>query len=243
MTISIFKPTGGLGNTLIQLTSMPDTCRLLHDCVYDYELSNCVTIKGFTRTSRDGDQPDTPIYINPYTIKYIHPKIRDIIQPTPYMNRIINENIQVLDGVSCGMAIRRGSYCDDSRQYKDERSNKPHFYHCSETGLDRFKNIVRNVPGKVFLTSDSQSTLKLFLDEFGEKIVTIDTIFTVGADHDRDGEKKITDYHNIYTLFFLLSKCSHLFITGGNKDMVGFSTYAYMAAIYGNKPFDIIFNN
>lgn len=242
MTTPIFKPTGGLGNTLIQLTSIP-ACTLLHDSVYDYELSNCVTIKGFTRTSKDGDQPDAPIYINPGTIKYIHPKIRDIIEPTSYMDKCIQNTIHVLDGVSCGMAIRRGSYCDDSRQYKDDRSNKPYFYHCSDNGLKRFKNIIRNVPGKIFLTSDSQSTIKDLIHEFGDKLISIDTLFTVGAEHDRDGEKKYTDYHNIYLLFFLLSKCPHLFITGGNKDMVGFSTYAYMAAIYGNKPFDIIFND
>ena len=40
-----------------------------------------------------------------------------------------------------------------------------------------------------------------------------------------------------------MSKCPRLFITGGNKDLVGFSTYAYMAAIYGNKQFNMIFNH
>jgi len=239
----VFKPTGGLGNTLIQLTSMQEECKHLHDSVYEYELSNCVTIKGFTRTHEVGEQPETPVYINPYTVKYIHPKIRDIVEPTSYMKKCIQDVIHILDGVSCGMAIRRGSYCEDSRQYKDDRSDKPHFYHCSDNGLKRFKNIIRNVPGKIFLTSDSQSTIKDLIHEFGDKLISIDTLFTVGAEHDRDGEKKYTDYHNIYLLFFLLSKCPHLFITGGNKDMVGFSTYAYMAAIYGNKPFDIIFND
>lgn len=243
MATPIFKPTGGLGNILIQLTSMPDTCRLLHDSVYDYEFSNCVIVKGFTRTSEEGVQPETPIYINPYTVKNVHSKIKDIIEPTDFMKSLIEKNRHILEDVSCGIAIRRGSYCEDSRQYKDERSDKPHFYHCSDNGLERFKNIIRNVPGKIFLTSDSQSTIKDLVDEFGDKITTIDTLFTVGAEHDRDGEKKYTDYHNIYLLFFLLSECPHLFITGGNKDMVGFSTYAYMAAIYGNKPFDIIFNN
>ena len=81
------------------------------------------------------------------------------------------------------------------------------------------------------------------MNEFGYKIITIDTHFTMGTSQDRDGEKKYTDYHNIYLLFFLLSKCPRLFITGGNKDLVGFSTYAYMAAIYGNKPFNMIFNH
>lgn len=238
-----FKPTGGLGNTLIQLTSMSEECKMLHDSVYAYELANCITIKGFTRVSYDGEQPESPIYINPHTIKHIHPKIRDIIEPTPFMEKSIQDNIHILDGVSCGMAIRRGSYCQDSRQYTDERGDRPHHFFCSDTGMERFKTIIRQVPGKIFMTSDSQSTLKALIQEFGDKIVTIDTVFTIGAEHHREGEKNYTEYHNIYLLFFLLSKCPHLFITGGNKDMVGFSTYAYIAAIYGNVPFDIIFNN
>jgi hypothetical protein len=239
----VFKPTGGLGNTLIQLTAMQEECNSLHDSVYEYEFANCITIKGFTRVSYDGKTPEAPIYINPFTMKYTHPNIRDIIEPTPYMEKCIQENIHILDGVSCGMAIRRGSYCQDSRQFTDERGDRPHHFFCSDVGLERFKNIIRQVPGKIFMTSDSQSTLKSLVEEFGDKIVTNDTVFTVGAEHDGEGEKKYTDYHNIYLLFFLLSKCPHLFITGGNKDMVGFSTYAYMAAIYGNKPFNIISND
>jgi hypothetical protein len=243
MTTCIFKPVGGLGNTLIQLTSMPESCRLLHDSVYDYELSNCITIKGFTRVSEHGKQPECHIFINPFTAQHIHSKVRDIIEPTCFMKGIIEENRHILKDVSCGVAIRRGSYCEDARQYNDSRADLPHFYHCSETGLELFKTKIKNANGKVFLTSDSQSTITSLIEEFGNKIVTIDNIFTVGAEHDRVGEKKYTDYHNIYLLFFLLSECPHLFITGGNKDMVGFSTYAYMAGIYGNKPFNIIFNN
>ena len=239
----VFKPTGGFGNTLIQRTSMQDDCKLLHDSVYDYELSNCVTIKGFTRTSDEGMQPECPIFINPFVAKHIHSKVRDIIEPSDFMKGLVEKNRHVLEGVSCGVAIRRGSYREDARQYKDERGDKPHHFFCSEVGFEKFKNIIRNVTGKIFLTSDSQSTIKDLIQEFGDKIVTIDNLFTVGAEHDGDSNNKYTDYHNIYLLFFLLSECPHLFITGGNKDMTGFSTYAYMAGIYGNKPIEIIFND
>jgi len=239
----VFKPTGGFGNTLIHLTTIDNKCTSLHNSIDDYELSNCVIIKDFTRASYDGEQPDTPLLINLYTSKHIHPKIRNIIKPTPYMEQLIEKNMHMLEGVSCGMAIRRGSYCEDSRQYSDERSDQPQYFHCSQSGLEHFKEAMRNTQGRIFITSDSQSTLKTLVEEFGNKLVTIDTIFTVGAEHDRVGEKNYTDYHNIYLLFFMLSKCPHLYITGGNKDLVGFSTYGYMAAIYGNIPFTIIFND
>lgn len=239
----VFKRTGGLGNTLIHLTTLDTKSSVLHNSVYDYELSNCVVIKDFMCVSHEGEQPDTPIFFNSHTEQHIHTKIRNIIEPTSYMKQLIEKNIHTLDGVSCGMAIRRGSYCEDSRQYKDERADQPHFFQCSESGLERFKDIIRNSDGKIFITSDSQSTLKSLIDEFDDKLITIDTIFTIGSEHHTDYETKYIDYHNIYLLFFLLSKCPQLFITGGNTDFVGFSTYAYMAAIYGNIPFTIVFNN
>ena len=40
--------------------------------------------------------------------------------------------------------------------------------------------------------------------------------------------------------YVLLLLCFIICLTGGNPDLVGFSTYAYMASIYGNKPFSII---
>jgi len=81
----VFKPSGALGNILIQLTSMQKECTKLHDSVYEYEFSNCITIKGFTRVSYLGKIPESPIFINPYTIRNVHPRIRDIIEPTSYM--------------------------------------------------------------------------------------------------------------------------------------------------------------
>lgn len=239
----VFKTDTGFGNLLIRLTSMEDDCTLLHDSVYDYEVSNCVVIKGFTRVPYDGEHPRTSIYINPYTMRHVHPKMRDIIEPTPYMRRLIQEHVHILDDVCCGVSIRRGSYSEDSRQFKDARADAPHFYHCSDGALRTFRDIIRQAPGKVFLTSDSQSTIASLIDEFGDKIKTIDTKFMVGAAQDIDGDVDYTDYHSIYLLFFLLSMCPKLFITGGNTDFVGFSTFAYTAAVYGNVPFHMVFND
>lgn len=241
-TSYVFKPTGGLGNTLIQLTSMGNGCTLLHDSVYDYELANCITIHGFTRTSEEGQQPETPIYINGYTIKHVHSKIRDIIEPTPFMKKLIDDHVHLLNDVSCGISIRRGSYCEDSRQYKDDKGGTPNHFFCSEEGLEKFKRIIRSARGKVFVSSDSKSTMADIKKEFGDKIVSIDSEFAMIMDQDNEDKLKSSDYHQTFLKFFLLSKCPVLFLTGGRTDFVGFSTFAYIAAIYGNKPFNAVFN-
>jgi len=238
----VFKKSGGLGNLLIQLTSMDPGCKLLHDNVFEYEFSNCMNIHGFTRVSHDGRQPEAPIYINPHTIQNVHSKIRDIMSPTPLMEKLIQENIHVLDDVSHGMSIRRGSYCEDSRQFKDERSDGPEHYFCSDRGLEKFKKIIEGAPGKVFVSSDSASTLKELVDTFGDKIRTIDTACVYIQEQRGEENINLEKYHSIFLKFFLLSKCPHLFLTGGKTDFTGFSTFAYMAAIYGNKPFSIVFN-
>ena len=239
----IFKPEGGLGNTLIQLTTLDKNTTKLHKSIQDYEFSNCIVINGFDIVDYDGIQPDVAIYINNSTVKYIHPKIREIIRPTPFMEKLIRDNAHLMDDVCCGMSIRRGSYSEDSRQYKDERDEQPQFYFCSDEGLKKFKNIIKNAPGKVFLSSDSSSTVEMLIQEYGEKIVNIDQKFVVSMSQNSDGELTLENYHNMFLKFFLFSMCPQLFLTGGTTDMVGFSTYAYIAAIYGNKPFSIVFNN
>ena len=239
----VFKPTGALGNTLIQLTSMQGECTRLHDSVYDYEFSNCISVSGFTRVSEDGKTPHAPIFINPTTVRNVHPRIRDIIKPTPFMEGVLQEHIHILNGVSCGVSIRRGSYSEDSRQYNDERDYRPEFDFCSDEGVEKFRKIIKDAPGKVFISSDSKIILDSLMNEFGDKLVTLDTTFVIGMSQQSKEELSLKNYQSIYLRFFLFSKCPHLFLTGGNPDLVGFSTYAYMAAIYGNKPFSVVFNS
>ena len=241
--MKVYRKAGGLGNLLIHLTSMEEGCTLLHDDVYEHELANCLTIRGFTRVSHEGEQPQAPIFINQYTVHNVHSKIRDIVRPTPFMERLIGENTHLLEGVSCGMSIRRGSYCEDSRQFDDERSDGPEHFFCSDEGLKKFKKIIEEAPGKVFVSSDSASTLKELTDAFGDKIRTIDTTCVYIQEQRGEEHVRIEKYHDVFLKFFMLSKCPHLFLTGGKTDFVGFSTFAYMAAIYGNKPFSIVFNS
>ena len=241
MTNLVYKQNAGFGNLLIQLTSMQEECTQVHDHVFDYELSNCLTINGFTRVSHEGTQPECPIYINQHTVYNVHPQIRNIIKPTPLLEELISKHKHLVEDVCCGISIRRGSHCEDSRQFDSEESEDASHYFCSDEGLKKFQDVIEEAPGPVFVSSDSKSTLNMLIEKYGDKIRYFKTDFTVGA-HQDFRETTMSDYHNIYLKFFLLSMCPQLFLTGGRGDMIGFSTYAYMAAIYGKKPFQPIFN-
>jgi len=241
MSELVYKNVGGFGNILIQLTSMQKECTQLHDHVFDYELGNCLTINGFTRVSHEGKQPECPIFINQHTVYNVHPKIRDIIEPTPFLKELIDKHKYLVEGVCGGLSIRRGSYCEDSRQFKTKEADDASHYFCSEEGMKKFHEVIEEAPGPVFVSSDSASTLNALIEKYGDKIRYFKTPYAIAMPQDLR-EIKMEEYHNIYLKFFLLSMCPRLFLTGGRGDMIGFSTYGYMAAIYGNKPFQIIFN-
>ena len=237
----VYKKIGGFGNLLINLTSIDKNCKKLHESVYDHEVSNCIIINGFEKVSHDGVQPEAPIYINIHTIRNVHPKIRNIIEPTCYMKELIYKNMHVLDDVVCGMSIRRGSYGKDSRQYDDDRDKGREHYFCSDSGLKKFMDVIEETDGKVFVSSDSKETIDIIVKRFGDKIrhLNKDKITHI---MDQERNPTIEEYHNIFLKFFILSKCPMLYLTAGTPQLIGFSTYAYMAANYGNKPFKLIFN-
>ena len=83
MTDLVYKQIGGLGNFFIHLTSMDEKCTQLHESVYAHEVSNCITINGFTRVANEGTQPESPIFINPQTHRLVHSKIRDTARSRP----------------------------------------------------------------------------------------------------------------------------------------------------------------
>ena len=241
MTDLVYKQIGGLGNFFIHLTSMDEKCTQLHESVYAHEVSNCITINGFTRVANEGTQPESPIFINPQTHRLVHSKIRDIIEPTPHMKELIDKYKDILDGVTCGLSIRRGSHAVDSTQHGDGREKDISYYFCSDSGIKKFEKIIEDSPGKVFVSSDSTLTVDALKSKFGDKIRTLNTkTFTIAMEQDQ--EPSIEDYQNSFLKFFILSMCPKLYLTGGRGDMIGFSTYAYMASIYGEKPFEITFN-
>ena len=235
----VFKThDAGFGNLLIHLSDCWDACQTIHSNVYNrFELSNCVSFDGYTITDEDGTHPNSKIIINPMTRTHIHSRISKFVRPTPHMKKLIDKHKHLLDGVQVGVHIRRGSYSNDSHQFKNMQ-----FYHCSDQGLENFMGLIESARGKVYVASDSKQVKTSLKERFGDKISTLDTEFAITAPQDATSTQNAENLQNAYLEWFLLSMCPVLYITGGEPDMSGFSTFSYTAAVYGKVPFFPVMN-
>jgi hypothetical protein len=233
----------GFGNILIILSEFYGSCHMLHDNVYDWELSNCVTLEGFTRVSfEDHPRPDERISISPYTIQFVHPKMRLFVKPTAFTLGMIEAHKHLLEGVTACVHIRRGTYSKDSVQFGVDRCHEESFYHCSDGAVELFEQAIEKETGKVYIASDSNEIKQRLLAKFGDKLRMIETEFACTSTQPGTNTQNTKTLQDVYLEWFLMSMCPKLYLTGGRTDFVGFSTYGYTAAIYGAKPFNLIFN-
>jgi len=234
------RNNAGFGNLLILLADSWPVCRTIYKNVYDaYEMSKCIDL-AYSVSDVPGEHPNSSIYINQHTFTNVHPRIRQFVRPTDYMKSLIQDNAHLLDGVAAGVHIRRGDYSSDSKHFKDYTN--PTFFHCSDSGLEKFIEIINKTPGKVYLASDSTETKNKIKNIFGDKISCMETVFAHTSPRD-DVVDSTKSLHDVYLEWFILSMCPKLYITGGNPDLTGFSTFSYTAAIYGERPFEIVLNN
>jgi hypothetical protein len=222
----------GFANTLIHLCDFFNTHPdgVVHESIKEYELGRWLTFH-FPLTDRT-DLPvyEPKIYINQYTIHQVHPLVRKLISPSPELQQVIDEHLHLVNGVQLGLHIRRGASAKDSRIVVWADSE----VFADDQAVNTFRKISN---GKtLFLASDSPDTKKLF-----PEARTLDT--TIAVLHDRCPDAPVNDRRNVFLDFFLLSRCPQLYITAGNfPNLPGLSTFGYMAAIYGNVPFEAISN-
>ena len=224
----------GFANILIHLCDFfanhPDG--FVHESIKEYELGRWLTFH-FPVTDRT-DLPvyQPQIYINPHTIQHVHPIVRKLISPSVELQKVIDEHMHNVTGIKAGFHIRRGASAKDSRVVVWADSE----VFADDKAVEVFVKISkRETP--FFIASDSPETKKLF--ENGRTIST-----TISVLHDRCPDASTSDRRNVFLDFFLLSKCPKLYITGGNfPQLPGLSTFGYMAAIYGNVPFEVISNS
>lgn len=235
----------GFGNLALQLSMIYGNVKYVHKSILDFEFSNCIELHGFTIVDTEGaPQPHVPVYINQTNFTGIHTLMRDILKPTEYMKGLISAELHILEGVSSAVNIRRGSYCHDSTMYADDRAKTANHYFCSEKGLEKFKQIIQSEPGKVYVASDSSSTKKELKELFGSKVVMHETQYAHTAPQTLWSENQtVKNLQDVYLVWFIMSMCPKIFITAGSPELVGFSTYGYAAAVYGNKVCLLVLND
>jgi hypothetical protein len=222
----------GLANVLIHLCDffVNNPGGVVHESICDYEMGRWLDFK-FPVTSQVCTRTYTPrISINNYTIQHVHSVIRQLIQPSAELEKLLTDNSKLIKGVQAGIHIRRGSSAPDSRKTVENDGD----VYANEKAIEQFQRVA---VGDVFLASDSPETKNLF-----PHARTLDTTIAVVHGHCPDLPTK--DRRNVFVDFFLLSRCPKVYVTGGNfPEMPGLSTFGYMAAIYGGVPFEIISNS
>lgn len=223
----------GFANTLIHLCDFfythPDG--LVHESIRDYEVGDWIDFQ-FPLTDRTDLPVYRPtIYINQYTIQNVHPLVRKLIRPSKRLQVLIDAHAHLLTDVTVGVHVRRGASAPDSRVIVQADTD----VFANENAIRKFRELTT---GKTyFLASDSPETKKMF-----EGARTIDT--TISVLHDECPGAPTSDRRNVFLDFFLLSQCPKLFVTGGKfPELPGLSTFGYMAAVYGSKPWELFTNN
>jgi hypothetical protein len=159
------------------------------------------------------------------------------------MKSIIRDNMHLLNECNAAFAIRTGNHSFINKdEVNFETDDNKIFYnqvHADSSGLYKFENIIRSIPGNVFVACDNIEYKHRLTDLFGARVkyVNRESIMISNGN--------TVDEYSSFLEFFLLGKCPRVYLTGGPKDtgLSGFSTFGYMAAIYGNVPFSIVFND
>lgn len=222
----MFRPgCNGIANLLIQLTQ----CDIVSDTIYNGGRDKYIKIENIRVEKDDGTLPDKETQI--ILCQPIHIRIRDILRPTEYMQKLIDEYEHIVKGVEFALQIRR---CGLAKNFNEQTKQTNY---CTDETLKKFYDIMDRTLGNVYVTSDCYETKQLFKKIWPDRVRILD-VPSVHTSCDFD-----TDPWVPFLEFFLLSKCPFVYCTGGDTNTgMSISTYGYMAAVYGDKPFSFIFN-
>jgi len=246
MTTFYLPDSMGWGNVALCLSDLvfrsprPRAYKSLLDDVRGVEFS------GFEITDDPNeDKFEQRIIINPTYFHHIHSNLPQIIKP----NEELQELIQKYDhGLEYGIHIRRGACSKDSEDMGchgvDENGDIKKAYFAKDTALEKFIEVVEKTDAKFFLASDSQEIKEMFKKRFPDKIITLehDIVLTYKCDTLKNYEVTKEQRYACYLDWFLLSKCKHLYVTAGNRDLTDLSTFGYSAGAYGRSNIHFVFN-
>jgi|TARA_R110001599_G_scaffold99562_1_gene255220 hypothetical protein len=238
--------SAGWGNISLTLsdyvykTDKPRVHKKLLDVV------KCIDFHGLEFTDNEDEEAyEKQITINPFTRSIIHSKIRDIVKPNERLQKLIEKHDH---GLTHGIHIRRGAYSKDAESIGhhglDENGNINKPYFVSDSGLEKFEDIIKQSDKKFFLASDSKELKNILKTKYPDKIVTLDhdISFTYEDDILKNYGIPEETIYACYLDWFLLSKCKNLYVSAGNEDMCSLSTFGYSAGAYGNSDVYIILN-
>ena len=246
MTTFYLPGSMGWGNVALCLSDL--VCRSSKPRAYKslLDVDRGVDFSGFEITDDPNEEKfDHKIFINPTYFHRVHSNLSQIIKPNSELEELINKYDH---GLEYGIHIRRGACSKDSENVGchglDEEGNIKKAYFAKDSAIEKFIDVVQNTDAKFFLASDSHEIKEMFKKKFPDKIVTLehDIVLTYKCDTLKNYDVTKEQRYACYLDWFLLSKCKHLYITAGNRDLTDLSTFGYSAGAYGRSNINFIFN-
>lgn len=212
-----YQPDLGWGNLVIHLSDYLSRATALGKTPYVGQAFKYINHDVFPiKTEEDADEYVADIFINPMTIRHVHPLMRTFIVKPPGFDATKRYPI--------GLHIRRGKYGTDSQSIGVGDAS----FHCDDRALAHFVGIIERSNTDIFLASDSLELKNELTARFPGKISTIDVDEVVVTDEENKGKADSS-----YRDWFTLSQCEAVFCTAGDAHMRGFSTFGYTAGIFG----------
>ena len=236
-------PWIGLGNLFYHLAMLYEKCPDISPNVLDNEFKTCIDLPYFTQIKDESFYYEvTPnIFVNDDTDKILRNNLPKIIRPSEFMREQIRAHEHLVRDVCFGVNIRCGSLASDSKQYSDASDYRQTF--CDHDGVKNFVTVIEAAVGKVYVSSDSPSMKKYIKNIFGDKVTMVETEFVHTSDEDFAGKRTPKNFQDVYLVWFLLSMCPHVFVTGGMWGGNKISTFGWTAALYGDKTCSAVYNN
>ena len=226
----IYDREVGWGNTLIQVSDFLFACAQQRKEAHLPEPIEC--IQGIPISTGEEEGYKANIYINNFTFNYVHPVMRQIVVPTPRVRELVGKNQH---GCAIGLHIRRGNYGSDSKALDDGTPHQEAAWFCDDEALGKFIKIIEDAGECVFVATDSMDLRKHLMAKYPYKVRMSDIKEVV---HSRRCDD--TDNTEMYVDWFLLSQCKKVYITAGDRNMKGFSTFGYTAAVYGGAQVEFV---
>lgn len=223
----MFRPgCNGIANLFIQITQ----CDVVSNTIYNGGRDKYIRFENISVQEDDGTLPDQETKI--ILCQSIHNRIREILHPTEYMQKLIRDYSHIVNGVEFALQIRR---CGFAKNFNEQMKENTRY--CTDETLKKFYDIMNRTTCNVYVTSDCYETKQYFKKTWPDRvrILNVPSVHT-SSDFETDPWVPILE-------FFLLSMCPFVYCTGGDPNTgMSISTYGYMAAVYGDKPFSFIFN-
>jgi len=232
----VYDRETGWGNTLIQISDAVYNTLVRNKTPHLPEPIECIANIGVS-TDPDEEEYVGKIYINPMSTQRVHPLIRQFVQPTPRIEKLVSHN---LHGCDVGVHIRRGNYGVDSKKLDDGTPHEDAAWFCDDETLRQFTKVIEDAREPVFVATDSVVLRDELKAKYGDKVRMYE-LMGGGVVHSRACDD--VDRTDMYVEWFLLSRCKHVYITAGDENCKGFSTFGYTAGVYGQSQIHPIFLN